>query len=146
MPSVEDPQQICLACFHLISAAAQTCPYCGADLAAFSARDYVDKLIAALAHPLSEVRMRAIIALGWRGEVHAAQPLLDLALRHPVDVVEGLAVLDSLARMGVEGRGAMAALAERHRAHAVREAARQMYRSLGHTDKTESENNEGRDV
>lgn len=85
-------QQICLRCFHLIPVEAQTCPRCGADLTAFSAQNYADKLIAALDHPLSEVRIRAIIALGWRGEERAAQPLLDLALRHPVDVVEGLAV------------------------------------------------------
>lgn len=120
---MKELQQICLACFHLIPVEAQTCPHCGADLTAFSARDYADKLIAALDHPLSEVRMRAIIALGWRGEERAAQPLLDLALRHPVDVVEGLAVLESLARMGIEGRIAIAGLAQRHRAHAVREAA-----------------------
>lgn len=120
---MKNPQQICLACFHLIPVEAQTCPRCGADLTAFSAQNYADKLIAALDHPLSEVRIRAIIALGWRGEERAAQPLLDLALRHPVDVVEGLAVLESLSGMGVEGRIAMAELAQRHRAHAVREAA-----------------------
>lgn len=130
---MEGLQQICLACFHLIPVEAQTCPRCGADLAAFSAREYADKLIAALDHPLSEVRMRAIIALGWRGEERAAQPLLDLALRHPVDVVEGLAVLESLARMGIEGRIAMVALAERHPAHAVRETAKQVLRTIRHT-------------
>ena len=130
---MEGPQQICLRCFYLIPVEAQTCPRCGADLAAFSARDYADKLIDALDHPLSEVRMRAIIALGWRGEERAAQPLLDLALRHPVDVVEGLAVLESLARMGIEGRITLVALAERHQAHAVRETAKQVLRTSRHT-------------
>ena len=130
---MEGLQQICLRCFYLIPVEAQTCPRCGADLAAFSARDYADKLIAALDHPLSEVRMRAIIALGWRGEKRAAQSLLDLALRHSVDVVEGLAVLESLTRMGIEGRIAMAGLAQRHRAHAVREAAKEALRTSRHT-------------
>ncbi|BBP04925.1 hypothetical protein TPL01_26460 [Sulfuriferula plumbiphila] len=129
---MEGLQQICLRCFHLIPAETQTCPHCGADLAAFAARDYADKLIAALGHSLSEVRMRAIIALGWRGEGRAAQPLLELALRHPVDVVEGLAVVKSLAGMGVEGRIALVALAERHQAHAVRETAQQVLRTIRH--------------
>jgi len=132
LTGVKDSQQICLACFHLIPVEAQTCPHCGTDLTAFSARDYADKLIAALGHPLSEVRIRAIIALGWRGEERAVQPLLDLALRHPVDIVEGLAVLESLARMGIEGRIAIAGLAQRHPAHAVREAAEEALRKSSH--------------
>lgn len=86
--------------------------------------DYGDKLIGALKHPLAEVRMRAIITLGWRGDGRAALPLLEIALSHPVDVVEGLAIVESLAGLGLSGQTALAALVERHPAHAVREAAR----------------------
>jgi HEAT repeat protein len=106
----------------------QVCPDCGADIAALSARDYADKLIAALHQPLADVRMRVIIALGWRGEARAAQPLLELTLRHPVDVVEGLAVVESLKKLGTEGRIALSDLAQRHPAHAVREAAKKAHK------------------
>jgi hypothetical protein len=74
--------------------------------------------------------MRAIIALGWQGEPDAASALVDCALRHPVDVVEGLEIVRSLAR--IEGRhpgvGALERLLELHPAHAVRAAA---LRALG---------------
>jgi len=123
----------CLNCFSMIPAEAETCPMCGEGIASLSAQSYREKLLHGLDHPLSEVRMRAIIALGWRGEGRAAQPLLELALQHPVDVVEGLAVVESLARMGIDGQIAMATLAERHRAHAVREAAQQALRRIRHT-------------
>lgn len=117
-------QQICPACFRLIPAVANVCPDCGADIAALSARGYRDKLLATLAHPLDDVRMRAIIALGWRGEPDTADALADCALRHPVDVMEALAVVDALTRLGEPGRDAIARLAANHPAHAVREAAR----------------------
>lgn len=99
------------------------CPGCGADLAALSGRDYRDKLLAALAHPLDDVRMRAILAMAWRAEPETADALADCALSHPVDVVEGMAVVGALAGLGEAGRSALMRLAESHPAHAVREAA-----------------------
>jgi len=68
--------------------------------------------------------MRAILALGFRGETNAGDALVECALRHPGDVVEGLAVVGALTRLGEAGRDAIARLAARHPAHAVREAAR----------------------
>lgn len=125
--------QICAACFHLAPADARTCPACGADLATQSARDYRDKLLTALHHPLADVRMRAIIALGWRGEAASAEPLARCALRHPTDVVEGLEVVDSLARIRDAGaaRRALHALQAQHPAHAVRVAAGAAEQALG---------------
>jgi HEAT repeat protein len=116
--------QICPACFRLIPAEAGVCPACGADLVALSARDYREKLLAALQHPLDDVRMRAILVLGLRGESDAADALVECALRHPIDVVEGLAVVGTLTRLGAVGRAALLKLAECDPAHAVREAAR----------------------
>jgi hypothetical protein len=69
--------------------------------------------------------MRAILALGLRGEENAADALVDCALRHPIDVVEGLAVVKALTRLGAAGRQALLKLAERDPAHAVRVSARQ---------------------
>jgi HEAT repeat protein len=117
------PQQICLACFGMIDAAAAVCPRCGADLAALSGRAFGSKLVGALQHPLSEVRMRAVIALGWRGDPQAAAELERLAWRHPADVIEGLAVVDALAQLDSAGQASLAVLAASHPAHAIRAAA-----------------------
>ena len=69
--------------------------------------------------------MRAIISLGWRGEIAAERALVDCALRHPLDVVEGLEIIRSL-RL-IRGRGsndsALQLLMDRHPARVVRETA-----------------------
>ena len=69
--------------------------------------------------------MRAVIALGWRGEPDTADDLAACALRHPLDVVEGMEIINSLVRLqeGRTARVALSVLKERHPAHAVREQA-----------------------
>ncbi len=117
-------EQMCPACYRVMPSGRTICPHCGIDLAALSTRDYRDKLMAALGHPLDDVRLRAIFILGLRGEAEAAEALAECALRHPVNVVEGLAVVSALPRLGLTGRMALRKLAERDPAHAVRQAAR----------------------
>ncbi len=123
-PVVQKPH-FCLGCFALIPAEARVCPCCGADQARLEARDYRAKLLHALLHPLSEVRMRAIIALGWRGEADTAEALVNCAMRHPLDVVQGLEIVRSLSRIESRnpGLGMLARLSKSHPAHAVRTAA-----------------------
>jgi diadenosine tetraphosphate (Ap4A) HIT family hydrolase len=90
-----------------------------------SERDYQEKLLAALDHPLADVRMRAILALGLRQQPEPAPALLACALRHPVDVIEGMEIVNSLSRLD-HGRPLFAelkTLAAGHPAHAVRAAA-----------------------
>lgn len=69
--------------------------------------------------------MRAIIALGLRGEVLAAEELAGCAVRHPIDVVEGLEIVRSLTHIAetTGQREALARIAWEHPAHAVRRAA-----------------------
>lgn len=118
-------QQFCPGCFALIPADAAICPACGQTIAAVDPADYREKLLRALHHPLSEVRMRAIIALGWRGEIVAVSALIECALHHPTDVIEGLEIVRSLRQIETktgDPRGLLV-LAERHPARAVRAAA-----------------------
>ena len=58
----------CPNCYARIPIDAAICPHCHTSLRDWQEKTYADCLIDALQHPLSEVRMRAIIALGWRGE------------------------------------------------------------------------------
>lgn len=114
----------CPRCFAVIGADEQRCPQCGDDLAEEQARPYQERLIQALGHPLAEARMTAITALGLRAEPVAAAALAACALAAPVDVIQGLAVIESLRRMpaGSERKAALMRLA-RHPAHAVASAA-----------------------
>ena len=82
----------CPACFAPLAQEADTCPACGARMTELSSRDYREKLVHALLHPLADVRMRAIIALGLRGEAEMAEALVECAMRHPTDVVQGLEI------------------------------------------------------
>ncbi len=118
----------CLSCFMPLSQEADACPVCGASMAELSGRHYQEKLVHALLHPLADIRMRSIIALGWRAEPETADALVACALRHPIDVVQNLEILRSLDRMKDETirKTALSTLQARHPAHAVRESAARM--------------------
>jgi len=120
------PLHFCLNCFARMAPEAEVCPACGQRPAELTAKAYRDKLLHALHHPLSEVRMRAIIALGWRAEPEVAQALVDCALRNPKDVVEALEIVQSLRSLpaGKLRDQALRELHQRHPAAAVQKAAR----------------------
>ncbi len=106
----------CSRCFARISDGAAVCPVCGAEQQDLGVRDYRDKLLDALGHPLDDVRMRAIVALGMRHESGVAARLAECVLQHPLDVNAGLEVVRILnirpriplpgpqARRGIVGR------------------------------------------
>lgn len=120
-------ETFCLHCFALIARDAHRCPACGGSVSEMSERAYGEKLLRALDHPLAEVRMRAIIALGKRSESDTAEALVACALRHPSDVVEGLEIVRSLSRLnaGRPSRAALRQIADIHPASAVKKAASQ---------------------
>jgi hypothetical protein len=122
----------CLACFMPLAQEADTCPVCGARMAELSERSYREKLVHALLHPLADIRMRAIIALGWRGEPETAEALVACALRHPLDVVQGLEIVNSLDQMqdARVRQTALSTVQAQHPAHAVREGARRVLANI----------------
>jgi hypothetical protein len=124
----------CPACFHEVPERDRTCPYCGASIHDWSLRhSYGERLVQALDHPLAEVRMAAIIALGKRRDAAAARPLARCARRCATDVVQGLEIVRSVASLspGSERSSALRRL-QRHPARAVRrEAARLLAGSPG---------------
>lgn len=122
----------CPKCYAQISLDAEICPHCHTSLRAWQERAYAGRLIEALRHPLSEVRMRAIIALGWRGERAAEGPLVDCALRHPIDVIEGLEIVNSLRLIRDSGSDDtwLRYLELHHAARAVRTSAAEILHDL----------------
>jgi HEAT repeat protein len=79
----------CPNCYTAIPVSAVACEACGADLKDWYSQSYAERLIHALEHPLDDVRMRAIIALGWRREEKAERALVECALRHPTESLRG---------------------------------------------------------
>lgn len=125
-------EMFCMECFSLIPGEARSCPACGRAIADSGQRSYQEKLVRALHHPLGEVRMRAILALGLLGNPGAAQPLAECALRHPIGIIEGLEVVASLQRLccGPEPLEALEKLSRCHPAAAVRRAAKKTLEEL----------------
>jgi hypothetical protein len=120
------PRQYCGECFAWFKLSSDMCPRCGAIASGLSERDYGEKLLHALQHPLANVRLRAVIALGRRARADVAEALIDCALRHPTDVIQGLEIVDGLeriARRHPETVRALQRLAKEHPAHIIREAA-----------------------
>ena len=115
----------CPRCFAPMDADAGVCPACGLQLERWNAKNYSAKLIHALRHPLSEIRMRAIIAIGLRRDSRAADALVWCAFQHPTDVIEGLEIVRSLGQMegSASAQEALRKITARHPAHAVRVAA-----------------------
>jgi len=143
----------CLHCFARIPREARRCPMCGRHSEEISDLAYREKLLRALEHPIAEVRMRAILALGLRGEPDTAPALIACALRRPSDVVEGLEIVRSLGRLDA-GRPCGAALrdlANRHPASAVKAAASRVLvcdfeqQAQGHQDAVWSDRSRGRE-
>lgn len=116
----------CPHCFAALDWAAQYCPHCHTDLAAWSRQSYPARLIHALQHPLADVRLRAVIALGLLRWEAAAPALVACTLRDPTNVPQALEVVHSLQQLlpAEAGRVGLAQLAATHPAHAAREAAR----------------------
>ncbi len=122
-------QCYCPVCFAEIDPEEQhdPCRVCGTVPAVWQQRPYTERLIHALRHPVSEVRMSAIISLGNRREPQAAIPLAECALAHPVDVVQALAIVAALCNIqpSPERNRALELLAS-HPARAVRRAIAQV--------------------
>ncbi len=123
----------CPNCFTMIPVGVSVCPICSVVISDISGMDFSDKLLHALEHPLDDVRMRAIIALGLRGEEGTALPMAECALRHPMNIEEGLEVVERLKNFAPfpEVFSALGILAN-HEAHAVQEAATKAMQFFGY--------------
>ena len=129
---VSEHPGFCPGCFAPLIQEAVVCPACGARMVDMTGRDYREKLVHALRHPLADVRMRAIIALGLRGEPETADALVECALRYPTDVVAGQEIVRSLTRLNRNDarRIALTTLQACHPARAVRGAAKRALAKL----------------
>jgi hypothetical protein len=121
-------QFYCPRCFAEVEETEAPCPRCGAAASEWTAAHSLqERLVHALSHPLREVRMMAIITLGNRGDPRSAAPLARCAFDHPTDLVQGLEILRSIAKLprSKERTQALHRLS-RHPAHAIRAEAERL--------------------
>lgn len=121
--------EFCPECFAEISAATQRCPRCDFALRAQPLLgSYDERLISALRHPVTEVRMGAIIALEKRGTTAACDALCGIALTAPADLPQSTAVVECLASMlpTPTARDNLECIAAQHGARSVRENVRNL--------------------
>jgi HEAT repeat protein len=90
----------CPSCWGQVEGADSVCPHCGADIQnVLDQRDYVTKLIAALAHPEASTPVRVAWILGRLRAKKAVGPLLDL-LQHDADLFVKAAAVEALGQIG----------------------------------------------
>lgn len=114
----------CPVCFASIQAQTLVCPVCQTDIGQWEQdHPYIERLLQALKHPHTNVRMQAIISLGKQGDVRVALPLAECALAHPRDVVQGREIIRSVRQLPAGPETAMAlSMLAHHPAQSVREA------------------------
>lgn len=125
MTEVCDRLTFCLNCFRQHERESTRCPFCGIEVDRWQEIGYGARLSHALEHPLDDVRMRAIIALGWRAEPEAEAALVECAFAHPTDVTNGLEIVRSLGAIAERHgcRGGLLRLSAEHPARWMRRAA-----------------------
>jgi HEAT repeat protein len=77
------------------------CPYCGADISAYDQKNFDDKLINSLGHPVRETVGMAVWILGERKTVGAVAPLVRLFEMTDNPFLQR-AILDALDKIGTE--------------------------------------------
>ncbi len=120
----------CPACFTLIADGVDPCPSCGQPYAATQRRGYAYELANALDHPNAVVRLRAITALGCRGDGDAVDALVALTHAQPLDVPQTRAVAEALAGMQPPAWSALNHLATEHPSPLARLVARRQLAAL----------------
>ncbi len=123
----------CPLCYAEIPIGSIICPTCGQDVESWERHiPYYDRLIWALKNPHSEVRMGAVLSLQNHRRDGAAGPLAECAMNWPIDVVQGMAVVEAIAKLpdGAEKTAALRQL-QQHEAHAIRVAAGELLAKKG---------------
>ncbi len=115
----------CPQCFTKVAESTEICPHCHTDIKQYLNHvPYLTRLIHALAHPESEARMSATIALAGLAAPEAVKPLLDLIAQWPSDVVQGTQAIDALMQINtMEARQGIDNISKTHPSVVIRRVA-----------------------
>ncbi len=90
----------CPVCFKKLNKNRLICPYCHININKWQEEiTYESRLIHALQHPLSEVRMGAIITLANMRSTNALIPLTNCAFKYPKDIIQNLEIIKSIEKI-----------------------------------------------
>jgi HEAT repeat protein len=122
---------LCPACWRAVPHDALQCPHCSANIAQLHEREFRDKLLAALTHPIADTVIRAAVALAARHDPEASRAIETAMQRFPTEphVLAGL--LNALMVVGDEEAKRIALDALGHRSFIVRRAAAQVLEHIG---------------
>ena len=112
---MSDLTYYCWACYGRNAAAAGSCVHCGGEIEPPPSTSYVDSLLWALEHPVSEIRVDAAFSLGSRRENPRSRASAHtLALESPDSFLAAAALESLVAISGLElTRGLLESLANR---------------------------------
>jgi len=129
---MSDLTYYCWACYGRNAAAAGSCVHCGGEIEAPPSTSYADRLLWALEHPVSEIRVDAAFSLGSRRENPRSRASAHtLALESPDPFLAAAALESLVAISGLEPtRGLLESLANSRRAH-LRAVAPRLLRREG---------------
>jgi HEAT repeat protein len=122
---------LCPACWRVVPHDARLCSHCGANITNLHERDFRDKLLAALTHPIADTVIRAAVALAARHDPEASHAIETAMRRFPNEphVLAGL--LSALVVVADDDARRIALDALGHRSFIVRRTAAQVLEHIG---------------
>jgi HEAT repeat protein len=122
---------LCPACWRVVPHDARRCSHCGADITNLHERDFRDKLMGALTHPIADTVIRAAVALAARHDPEASHAIETAMRRFPNEphVLAGL--LSALVVVADDDARRLALDALGHRSFIVRRTAAQVLEHIG---------------
>jgi HEAT repeat protein len=117
--------RFCPNCWRMVKEAVEACPACGHRPKLSDEESYEDKLLAALEHPVADVRMVAVEVLGQRRSRRAVPALFKLLVDEEADFYLLRQVVKALATIGTpDALRSLGWAARRHPSRLVRNEAR----------------------
>jgi HEAT repeat protein len=114
----------CPNCWKNISEGSRICPNCAHDLSQYSQREFEEKLISALNHPIQDNRIMAIQILGDLRSTSSLHPFEQILHTETQDFYVLKAVLEAIAKIDDPQGQALLEQAESHPSMLVRHLAR----------------------
>lgn len=116
----------CPQCWKIVEENLQFCPACGYKLADFHHRDFDDKLIAALDHPVAERRIMAAQVLGNRQCTRALAEFQKILVSEEIDYFFLRSILLAVMKMETPLREEILAQAMTHPSELVSKLAEEL--------------------
>ena len=124
----------CPQCWTIVTEQDVSCPNCGYHLGQFTELPYEDKLLLGLKHPVQDIRIIAIKALGDLGNLRAIPEFKQIVMNENEDYYVLRAVLLALEIIPGQQSIALLVQAKNHPSELVRRLADQILKRMSDQD------------